>query len=62
MKKLGIEKASNKELYLNCKNGPVHTAACFLDGVMAAMGCTNGKGIVEKLNYAKNVFHIQKNL
>jgi formylmethanofuran dehydrogenase subunit E len=54
MKKLGVEKASNKELYLICENGPAHAAACFLDGVMAATGCTYGKGIVEKLNYGKN--------
>ncbi len=54
MEKLGVEKASNKELYLYCENGPAHAAACFLDGVMAATGCTYGKGIVEKLNYAKN--------
>ena len=54
MKKLGVEKASNKELYLYCENGPAHAAACFLDGVMASTGCTYGKGIVEKLNYAKN--------
>jgi formylmethanofuran dehydrogenase subunit E len=54
MKKLGVEKASNKELYLICENGPAHAAACFLDGVMAATGCTYGKGLVEKLNYGKN--------
>jgi formylmethanofuran dehydrogenase subunit E len=54
LKKLGVEKASNKELYLYCENGPSHAAACFLDGVMAATGCSYGKGIVEKLNYAKN--------
>jgi len=54
MEKLGVEKASNKELYLYCENGPAHAAACFLDGVMAATGCTYGKGNVEKLNYAKN--------
>ncbi len=54
LKKLGVEKASNKELYLYCENGPAHAAACFLDGVMAATGCTYGKGLVEKLNYAKN--------
>ncbi len=54
MKKLGVEKASNKELYLICENGPAHAAACFLDGVMAATGCTYGKGIAEKLNYGKN--------
>lgn len=54
MDKLGVEKASNKELYLYCENGPAHAAACFLDGVMAATGCTYGKSNVEKLNYAKN--------
>jgi formylmethanofuran dehydrogenase subunit E len=54
MKKLGVEKASNKELYLLCENGPAHAAACFLDGVMAATGCTYGKGLAEKLNYGKN--------
>ena len=54
MKQLGVEKASNKELYLFCENGPAHAAACFLDGVMAATGCTYGKGIAEKLNYGKN--------
>ncbi len=54
MKKLGVEKASNKELYLFCENGPAHAAACFLDGVMASTGCTYGKGIAEKLNYGKN--------
>jgi len=54
LKKLGVEKASNKELYLFCENGPAHAAACFLDGVMAATGCTYGKGNAEKLNYGKN--------
>ena len=54
MEKLGVEKASNKELYLYCENGPAHAAACFLDGVMAATGCTYGKGTAEKLNYGKN--------
>jgi len=54
LKKLGVEKASNKELYLLCENGPAHAAACFLDGVMAATGCTYGKGTAEKLNYGKN--------
>lgn len=54
MKKLGVEKASNKELYLFCENGPAHAAACFLDGVMASTGCTYGKGTAEKLNFGKN--------
>ncbi|MDE3740258.1 FmdE family protein [Maribacter polysaccharolyticus] len=54
MNKLGVEKSLNKELYLFCENGPAHAAACFLDGVMAATGCTYGKGNAEKLNYGKN--------
>lgn len=54
MNKLGVEKASNKELFMYCENGPAHAAACFLDGAMAATGCTYGKGNVVKLNYAKN--------
>ncbi len=54
MKKLCVEKASNKELFLFCENGPAHAAACFLDGVMASTGCTYGKGNAEKLNYGKN--------
>ncbi|NOZ62326.1 MAG: formylmethanofuran dehydrogenase [Calditrichaeota bacterium] len=54
MKKLGVERASNKELYLICENGPAHATACFLDGVMAATGCTYGKGNAEKKNYGKN--------
>ncbi|MCD6206027.1 MAG: formylmethanofuran dehydrogenase [Candidatus Marinimicrobia bacterium] len=54
MKKLGVERASNKELYLICENGPSHATACFLDGVMAATGCTYGKGNAEKLNHGKN--------
>lgn len=54
MAKLGVEKASNKELFMYCENGPAHATACFLDGAMAATGCTYGKGNVLKLNYAKN--------
>ena len=54
MEKLGVKRASNKELYLVCENGPAHATACFLDGVMAATGCTYGKGNAEKRNYGKN--------
>lgn len=54
MKKLGVNKASNKELYLVCENGPAHATACFLDGVMVATGCTYGKGNAEKTNHGKN--------
>jgi len=54
MKKLGVERASNTELYLVCENGPAHATGCFLDGVMAATGCTYGKGNAEKKNHGKN--------
>ena len=54
IKKLGVERASNKELYLICENGPSHATACYLDGVMAATGCTYGKGNAEKKNWGKN--------
>ncbi len=54
MKTLAVQRASNKELYLICENGPAHATACFLDGVMAATGCTYGKGNAEKKNYGKN--------
>ncbi len=54
MEKLGVEKASNKELYLVSESGPAHATACFLDGVIAATGCTPGKGNVEKGNHGKN--------
>ncbi len=53
MKKLGVERASNKELYLVCEDDPSHSIACFLDGVMATTGCTYSKGNAEK-NYGKN--------
>jgi len=54
MKQLGVGRASNKELFMVCKNGPAHATACFLDGVMAATGCTYGKGNAVKQNYGKN--------
>jgi len=54
MEKLGVEKAGNKELYLVSESGPEHATACFLDGVIAATGCTPGKGNVEKRNHGKN--------
>ena len=54
MKKLGVERASNKELFLLCENGPEHATACFLDGAMSATCCTYGKGNARKENYGKN--------
>jgi formylmethanofuran dehydrogenase subunit E len=53
MKKLGVERAHNKELFLICENGPAHAMGCFLDGVMAATGCTYGKANAEKKNFGK---------
>jgi len=55
MKKLGVERASNKELFCYVEAGPAHAAMCFIDGVQAATGCTYGKGNIKKLNYAKHV-------
>ena len=54
MERLGVERASNKELHCLCETGPAHAAMCFLDGVQTATGCTYGKGNIEKLNYGKN--------
>ena len=54
MKALGVERASNKELYCLCETGPSHATMCFGDGVQIATGCTFGKGNIEKLNYSKN--------
>ncbi len=53
MQKLNVERAYNKELFLICENGPAHAMACFLDGAMAATGCTYGKGNAEKKNFGK---------
>ncbi len=53
-KALGVERASNKELYCLCETGPAHATMCFVDGVQAATGCTFGKANIEKLNYGKN--------
>jgi len=54
MKKLGVERASNKELYCLCETGFSHATMCFVDGVQVATGCTFGKSNIEKLNYSKN--------
>jgi len=54
MKKLGVEHASNKELYCLCETGFAHATMCFVDGVQVATGCTFGKSNIEKLNYEKN--------
>jgi len=54
MKKLGVEHASNKELYCFCETGFAHATMCFVDGVQVATGCTFGKSNIEKLDYSKN--------
>jgi len=54
MKKLGVQHASNKELFCFVETGPSHATMCFVDGVQVATGCTYGKENIEKLNYGKN--------
>ena len=54
MKKLGVKRASNKELFCFVETGPSHATMCFVDGVQVATGCTYGKANIEKLNYGKN--------
>ena len=54
MKKLGVEHASNKELYCFCETGFAHATMCVVDGVQIATGCTFGKSNIEKLDYSKN--------
>jgi len=54
MKALGVERASNKELYCICETGDAHATMCFVDGVQVATGCTFGKANIEKLGYEKN--------
>lgn len=56
LKKLGVERASNKELYCYCETGPSHATACFVDGLQVSTGCTFGKGNIEKLNQGKTAF------
>lgn len=53
MKKLGVEHASNKELFCYLESGPSHALMCFGDGVQVATGCTYGKGTIKKLYYSK---------
>jgi len=54
MEKLGVSRASNKELFCFIEAGPSHATMCFIDGVQVATGCTYGKENMEKLNYGKN--------
>lgn len=56
MKTMGVERAQDKELYLISETGKGHAAGCFLDGLMAATGCTYGKSNIEKKYYNKMAF------
>jgi len=56
MKVLGVERAQDKELYCISETGKGHAAGCFLDGIMAATGCTYGKSNIEKKYYNKMAF------
>jgi len=54
MKRLGVERAANKELYCICETGSAHATMCFVDGVQVATGCTFGKSNIEKTEFCKN--------
>ena len=54
MRKLGVRRASNKELFCFVETCPSHATMCFVDGVQVATGCTHGKANTEKLSYGKN--------
>jgi len=56
LRALGVDRARDKELYAVSETGEGHLAGCFLDGIMAATGCTFGKGNIEKLRYHKMAF------
>jgi len=56
MKKLGVKRAQDKELYVISETGKGHAAGCFLDGIMSATGCTYGKSNIEKKYYNKMAF------
>jgi len=56
MEALGVKRAKNKELMILAETGNDHAMGCFLDGVMAATGCTYGKSNIKKLYYNKLAF------
>ncbi len=56
MKTLGVGRARDKELHVVSETGKGHAAGCFLDGVMAATGCTYGKSNIEKTYWNKMAF------
>jgi len=53
---LNVERSKDKELYVISETGKGHAAGCFLDGIMAATGCTYGKSNIEKKYYNKMAF------
>ena len=56
MNVLGVERSKDKELHVISETGKGHAAGCFLDGIMAATGCTYGKSNIEKRYYNKMAF------
>ncbi len=56
MNVLDVDRAQDKELYVIAETGKGHAAGCFLDGIMAATGCTYGKSNIEKKYYNKMAF------
>ena len=56
MEKLGVERAEDKETYVIAETGEGHAAGCFLDGIMAATGCTYGKSNITKKHWNKMAF------
>jgi len=61
MDKLGVEHSQDKELSVIAETGKGHAAGCFLDGIMAATGCTYGKSNIQKLYYNKLAFTLIDN-
>lgn len=53
MELLGVSRARGSELLARVEIGTHHFSGCFADGVMAATGCTLGKGNLERLGYGK---------
>jgi len=56
MAALGVERARDKELFVEAETGKGHAAGCFLDGIMTATGCTYGKSNIRKFYYNKMAF------
>lgn len=56
MKALSVERAQDKELFVEAETGKGHAAGCFLDGIMVATGCTYGKSNIQKHYFNKMAF------